>query len=272
MSIFSDEQLRRLDIDAVRTALRRQLGGYVIAVKDVPANHLFYRGVRCEPRPSAVSRISYPPAALVTELQRVNRAGEPRFYCSVSAPAVFYELHAGEGEFIALSKWELMEPLWVHNLGYHPQALRRLGAQADFIASRQPVTYPIPNETKKNRKLRHRLSRAFTADVPAGTEYRYKLSIAINESLSEEVSYPFPGQERDPGAPKHKKIAGTIYPAMRLHGDADNAVFLPEFVDSSFRLKAVLYVKVEEADETRSAYRWLTVAFANKFEGGNIQW
>lgn len=252
--------------------LRSKLGRYIIAVKDIPATHRFYRGVPCEPRPDTVRRISYPPAAQVKTYQRVNRAGEPRFYCSVAAPAVFYELHAKQGEFFALSTWELIEPLWVHNLGYHPEALRQVGAQHNSIAMRSLVTNSIPNESKKNRKIRHKLSRAFTADVPAEKEYRYKLSIAINESLSEEVSYPFPSPDRDPGAPRHKKIAGTVYPAMRMRGDADNAVFLPEFVDSSLRIREVRYVKVEQADEAHSAYTWLTMAFANKFDGDNIQW
>jgi hypothetical protein len=270
VKIFSEQQLQRFDIDTLRRMLRSKLGGYIIAVKDVPAHHLFYRAVRCEPRPDTIRRISYPPAEMVTTFQRVNRAAEPRFYCSVSAPAVFYELHAQQGEFFALSKWELLEPLWLHNLGYHPQALVRMGAQRDNITMRQPVTHSIPNEPKRNRKLRHQLSLAFTADVPLGKEYRYKLSIAINESLSEEVSYPFPSQGS--AVPRHRKIAGTVYPAMRMRGDADNAVFLPEFVDNSFRIREVFYVKVEEADEARSAYTWLTVAHANRFDGDGIQW
>ena len=272
MNLFSEEQLQRLGIDALRSLLRPKLGGYIIAVKDIPAYHLLYRGVRCEPRPDSLRRISYPPAAKVTTCQRVNRAGEPRFYCSVAAPAVFYELDAKQGDFIALSTWELMESLWVHNLGYHPQALERLGTHQDNIVMRKLVTHSIPNESKKNRRLRRKLSLAFTADVPAGKEYRYKLSIAINESLSEEVSYPYPSPDRDPGAPKQKKIAGTVYPAIRLRGDADNAVFLPEFVDSSLRIRAVRYVKVEQADEARSAYTWLTEAYADKFDGDTILW
>jgi hypothetical protein len=267
VNFFSEEQLKRLDVDTLRHHLRSKLGAYMIAVKTVPAHHLFYRGVPCERRPDTVRRISYPPPEKVTTCQRLNRPGQPRFYCSVAAPAVFYELHAKQGEFFALSKWELMEPLWAHNLGFHPQALLQLGAQPDSIVMRKPMTHPIPNETKKNRKLRHQLSRAFTADVPEGKEYRYKLSIAINEFLSREVSYP-----PAPGAPRDNKIAGTVYPAMRLHGDADNAAFLPEFVDRSFRIREVFYVKVEEADETRSAYTWLTVAHASKFDGDSIQW
>jgi hypothetical protein len=57
-----------------------------------------------------------------------------------------------------------------------------------------------------------------------------------------------------------------------MRGDADNVVFLTEFVDSGLRITEVFYLKVGEADEPRSAYTWLTVAHANKFDGDNIQW
>jgi hypothetical protein len=59
---------------------------------------------------------------------------------------------------------------------------------------------------------------------------------------------------------------------MGMRGDADNAVFLPEFVDSSLRIREVRYVKVEQANEAIAAYTWLTTAFANKFDADNIQW
>jgi hypothetical protein len=49
----------------------------------------------------------------VTKLGRVNRIGKPVFYCSRAAPAVFYELRVKEGDLIALSEWEVAEPLWM---------------------------------------------------------------------------------------------------------------------------------------------------------------
>jgi hypothetical protein len=133
----------------------------------------------------------------------------------------------------------------MHNLEFHPQALIRIGAQADAIAMRQRVTHPIPNESKANEKLRLKISKAFTAVVPKDKKYRYKQSIAINESLSEVV---YVGSN-DPGAPKRPKISGTVYPALQMRGDADNAALLPEFVESSLKLISVRYVRVEDADE-----------------------
>ena len=69
--------------------------------------------------------------------------------------------------------------------------------------------------------------------------------MVINRNL-----FSFPRFDQDPGAPKHKRVAGTVYPATGMRGDADNAVLLPEFVDSSLRIKTVRYVYVEAADQT----------------------
>jgi hypothetical protein len=117
-------------------------------------------------------------------------------------PAVRFELRA-KGDLIALSEWEVTEPLWVHNLGYHSQTLRRIGAQEQFISARRKLTHSMPNETRENERPRRKLSEAFAKDVRDGEEYRYKQSIAIIESMSEEVELNFPNE--DSGIPKHKK-------------------------------------------------------------------
>ena len=265
--MFSDDQLRRKDLDTLHRWLLRKLGGYMIAVKDMPAGQRLYRGVRCPERPEKISRISYPPADIAS-LGRLNRPGQPKFYCSAGGPPVFYELHAQRGDLIGFSEWETTEPLWVHNLGYHPRALIRIGAQSGTIDMRYRVTHAIPDETKVNEKIRYQISKAFTADVPRGNEYRYKQTIAINESLSEVV---YVGGNF-PGVPKNPKIAGTVYPAMKMRGDADNVALLPEFVVSSLRLVSVRYVKVEEANETSSSYKLLTLGIAEKFSGDTINW
>jgi hypothetical protein len=268
--MFTESQLRKYDIDTLKWWLRFRLRGYVVAVKHITANTLVYLGVSCPVRPDTISRISYPPANRVTALQRLNREKQPRFYCGAAAQAVFFELHAKQGDLIALSEWEVTEPLWVHNLGYHPHALRRIGAQEQHISMRHELTHSIPNETRENEKLRRKVSETFTKDVRDGEEHRYKQSIAIIESMSEEVQLDFPDDDEE--LPKHKKIAGTVYPAMRLHGDADNLVLLPEFVDSSLRIRAVRYVRVEAAGEAMSSYTLLTIGFATMFSGDTIQW
>jgi len=100
--------------------------------------------------------------------------------------------------------------LWLHNLGYHPEALRRIGAPGEVVLPR--LAYPIPDETQENARLRQRLSMAFAADVPPGMEHRYKLSVAINELLFNGAS-PIPIRQ-GPDAPKSSRAAGTVYPSM----------------------------------------------------------
>jgi hypothetical protein len=268
--MFTDDQLQARDIDTLKRWLRVRLGGYVVAVKPVPAQSLVYRGVSCPTRPDTIKSISYPPADRVRKLQRLNREGQPRFYCSAAAPAVFFELNARVHDLIALSEWEVTESLWMHNLGYHHQVLQRIGSQPQNIAGRRALTHAIPNETAKNEKLRRALSDAFTCDVHEGIEYRYKQSIAIIESMSDEVKHNFDNVADD--FPRRNKIAGAVYPSMRLRGDADNLMFLPEFVDSSLRVKTVRYVRVEAADEAASSYTLLTVGFADRFSGDLIEW
>ncbi len=239
----------------------------MIAVKDMPVGQRLYRAVRCPDPPVKIGRISYPSAA-IAPVGQLNRCGQPKFYCSAGGPPVFYELHAQQGELFGFSEWETTEPLWVHNLGFHPRALMRIGAQPETIDLRYQITHAIPDETKVNEKLRYQISKAFTADVPKGKEYRYKQTIAINKSLSEVVHVG----GNFLGAPKNPKIAGTVYPAMKMHGDADNVALLPEFVDNSLRLISVRYVTVEEADEASSFYKLLTLAIVERFSGDTIYW
>jgi hypothetical protein len=269
IELFTEDQLLGEDIEALREILRQKLGGYVVAVKHTMKGQKVFRGVRWLRRPDTTGQISYPPPEMVTTFQRVNRPGQPRFYCSVSPLAAYYELHAKQGDLIVVSEWEFTEKLWMHNVGFHPLALQKIGTQYQNIVMRRGITDSIPNETMENNTLRLQVSRAFTADVPDGKEYSYKQSIAINESLLEDVPFQFPD---DADAPIHKRFAGTVYPAMRMRGDADNLVILPEFVDSSLTINQVWYVMVEAADETTSSYTLLTIGYANRFPDDNIEW
>jgi hypothetical protein len=190
------------------------------------------------------------------------------FYCTAASPAVFFELRAKQGDRIALSQWEVAEPLWMHNLGYHQDALRKIGTSDIAIKQRPTLTNPIPNESKKNANLRRSLSRAFTEVVREGREYKYKQSIAINEQLFDKAE-PL---TKIPNGPSSSRVAGTIYPALGMRGVADNAAILPEFVDSSLQIKSVYYVLVEAADEATPSYAFLTLAMSSTFSGNNIIW
>jgi hypothetical protein len=59
---------------------------------------------------------------------------------------------------------------------------------------------------------------------------------------------------------------------MQMRGAADNVAIWPEFVESSLRIKSVRYVLVEEADEAKFSYTFLTIAYASAFSGRDILW
>ncbi len=155
----------------------------------------------------------------------------------------------------------------MHNLGYHADALVRLGATPN--SARLALTEPIPNETQRNKRLRKKIALAFTQDIIPGFEYRYKQSVAITEFWCEHHQ-PRP---TEPGKPRTGEVAGVIYPSLQMRGDADNAVFWPKFVHSSLMLAQVQYVLVEKADYSRLSFSLLTVGIANEFSNGvSIKW
>lgn len=266
-ALFSDAQLRREPIDTLKRFLRYKLDNYLVAVRSINEGQWLYRGVVHREVPGLVSQLSYPPPDRVTKDGRANRAGVPMFYCSAAAPAVPFELRVKAGDMIALSEWRLNEKLWLHNLGYHDDALRRMGVTR---SSARPATIvnPIPNESRANARLRRLLALAFTEDVPAGEEYRYKQTVAINELLFDRAE-PL---HRVEGGPRFNEAAGTAYPAMQMMGVADNLVLLPKFVDSSLTIRSSLCLRVEAVDERKNAYTTLTVAQASAFQDGKIIW
>lgn len=264
--LFSDAQLRNKDIDTLKRYLRYKLGGYRVSIRDISTSNTLFRGVRCNERPSVVDQISYPPPDRITKFGRLNRVGVSMFYCTPSAPAVFYEMRAKQGDLIALSEWEVTEPLWMHNLGFHHDAFRRMAAPK--IIERHGLINPIPHETKSNARMRRLLALAFTEGVLDGQEYKYKQSIAINELLFDGAS-PLPTMQN---GPKSSRAAGTFYPALQMRGAADNVAIWPEFVDSSLRIKSLRFVLVEAADESKSSYTIVTIANSYAHADRKILW
>ncbi len=59
---------------------------------------------------------------------------------------------------------------------------------------------------------------------------------------------------------------------MQMRGGADNLALLPEFVDSSLKIRSVRYVLVEAADPAKNTYTFLVLAESHKFDSKNIIW
>lgn len=267
MKLFWRDEIQRKDIDTLKRQLRSKLGGFVKDINYATTKTRLYRGVICDQQPQAIARISYPPAERITKLGRLNRQNQSVFYATCGAPTVYFEIHAKAGDRVAVSTWEYAEPVFMHNLGFHPSSLQRLGTVIG--GPRQRFANPIPNESAANEKLRRQLSEAFTEDVPDGEEWKYKLPIAINEVLFDGAG-PLPTTY--PDGPRFDRVIGTAYPAMRMRGAADNVAIWPEYVDRFLRLKFVQYVQVEAADVLRGSYTVSSIAQSDEFQSGQIVW
>jgi hypothetical protein len=94
---------------------------------------------------------------------------------------------------------------------------------------------PTSRSTKDNARLRRKFSLALAEDVSTGDEYKYKLSVAINE-LRFDKAEPIPLRE---GRRRFDRASGTAYPSVQLNARADNFALFLEFVDSSLQIRTV---------------------------------
>jgi hypothetical protein len=113
------------------------------------------------------------------------------------------------------------------------------------------------------------MSLAFTADVPDREKYRYKETIAINELLFDRAS---PIHMRGHDHPQSERVAGTVYPTVKMRGLADNVAIWPDFVDRYLKIKSVRLLRVETADQQKLAYSFLTVGYSQTFFDKAIIW
>ena len=259
--------MREMTVEAMKAYIRRRIGGYIVAIKDVPATNRLYRGRVCAERPRNIGEISYPKPEVVKRAGRANRAGRSMFYCSLGDFPVLLELRVKKGDLVALSEWALTEPLWMHFLGYHPEALATMNAPVPV--QRAQLLNPVPNETPRNARLRSQMSVAFARDVAEGEEYRYKETIAITELLFDGAG---PIRAPGPSAPQRDHAAGIVYPSIQMRGLADNIAILPEFVDSCLQIRSVRYLRVEAADHKALSYAFLSLAVSTNFRENKISW
>lgn len=252
-SFLNDDQVRKLEIDALKAYIRRRIGGYKVAAKEVTTDNLFFRGVAWDDRPTKISQLWHPPSN-VSPMGRVNDNGVSMFYCSRAAPPVFFEMRAEAGNRIALSEWSVVEPFFCHHLGFDYALMQKICAP-----NRPQLEDLIPHETNKNKRICRKLSLPFTEVVAPGDEYRYKQTIAIHKLLFDDARLPEP-------------VVGTVYPSMGVLGAADNIVLWPEYVRKVLRPKSVRYVLIENADPGSLSYTVATLAVATSFSGDEIEW
>ena len=119
-----------------------------------------------------------------------------------------------------------------------------------------------------SERLRRKFSLALAEDVAAGDEYKYKLSVAINELLFDKAG-PIPIRE---GRPRFDGASGTVYPSVQLNARADNVALFPEFVDSSLQIRSVKHTIIKPFNPKSREYGVEILFDTNKFDGNQIIW
>lgn len=194
-------ELQNADIDFLKRRLEPILRGYLLVTPILMPGQRVFRGVLWPERPTYINQLKQPPPHKVTTIQRANRPGEPRFYCSAGAPAAVFELRPKKGDRIAISEWHVLEKLCMLNVGYDERALVRMGSRRD---SPHWQRAPIEGERRANKLLHEFLASEFTRDVPTGSEHLYKLTVAIAEKLSGQIV----ALERAVDMPRGSRFAG----------------------------------------------------------------
>lgn len=101
--------------------------------KCMPPGLRLFRARITPDRPESASDVSYPPPSTVTNLGRFNRVGESRFYASLARPAAALEVRPRQGDWIALSVWEVTSSIWLDWFGYSGEVLTKMDSGHHLI-------------------------------------------------------------------------------------------------------------------------------------------
>lgn len=265
-------QLKRIrqtaEIDFLKTRLELLFRGYAISAPILMPDQMLYRGVPWGEKPSSATKLSYPPAKVITNFQRVNRPHQPMFYCSAARAAPFFELGLRSGECVAISKWRVTKKILVNHVGYRQGVFNRL--RSNRATPDWKVEHPRVS-SGTNKLVANFFASEFSCVVPQGQEYLYKISIAIAEKLYQgNLHMDSVGEEFD----GERRFGGILYPTLAMRANSDNVALLPEFADRYLRLESVEWVRVDSvSDDFNNQYQITMLDFASSFgEGGEIEW
>ena len=240
-------EIKRVDLKIAKIEyLREKIDKILIKCgKKVPIlldGEELYRVVNFKDKPLTRKKISYPSPEDVTEDQRANRAGQNRFYCSISKGLAILE-KAKEGDFITISKWRVKKKFFTNDV------------RNNRFKNAKP--------SLQNKIILQFINDEFLQEINKGEEYRYKISIAISESLAG-VDHNITDENGITS-----RFGGLIYPS--IHTGGDNLVLFPETVDSCLELINIEYGQVEKVNNPEVIFNQLD--FANTVGGnGEIEW
>jgi hypothetical protein len=276
-----DANLRSLEIDEIKKRLEPLMIGYAIQSPIFDPGAFVYRARLIGPtfnKAGGITRqdLIYPPTN-VAPLGRLNRAGQPVFYCSMHKESGFFELpDLKAGDEIVLTFWKTTEKMFVNNIGYTEFAFKQLGAKRTLPnwgppqapnSTEATVTLPeMPKEARdvalskdQNREIKEAFSEYFTRKVSADESFLYRLTVAIAEMHLGTIV-------------NHKtQFAGILYPSIRMWANADNVAVLPWFVDGQLEFRKAVHVRIKNRTETAIDIDYLDAA--HEFDDtGKLKW
>lgn len=243
-------QLNRADLERLEYSYVLDLVGNLIIGVPLTATKLhkdttFYRGVRHEDKPNAVSYISYPRKCRVKDYQRCNKPMNPMFYCSADPVAIYYEIQAKPGDKVYLSKWSLKDTFVLNQIAPNDEPERH-----GEHALRDTVL------TFLETKFMHPVHDTFSS--------QYKITAAVAEVLG-------CGDTKIENPPTSGlRIGGISYPSVAHPMRAQNMALLPNIVDQYLHLESIDEFTIDSATPERFAGRYTD--FASDFPDGHILW
>lgn len=220
-----------------------------------PHKGMFHRAIKYIDKPMHVNNLGCPPSHLAS-LSRANFENKPVFYCSGDPKATLFELGIKEGDNIVLSKWTLLEEIPFLPIGYDMLSFQRLKAERECPIITSEIEMH-PNENKENnKKIKRFFNEIFTDKNP--NVYCITASIAEWHFKAEPSMKP--------------RI--LAYPAVGMHGNAENFVFTSDQVEKNLSLISVKWYRVKRAfiSDSEAEFELLPLDYANSVSDNQINW
>ncbi len=244
--------LSSTDIDDLKKILFPIFQGYMVSAPHFDPGLVLYRGVKYDTIPDNLNKLKYPPKEK-TGINRVNRSGNPVFYCSGARAVPFFELDVKPGDTIVISKWKTTEKLMLNKVGYTNAGFSNLNSNRSN-PNYGDVNNVIDVPTSKSL-IDDFLAMEFTRIVPCGMEHLYKISVAIAEKLFLDDLFD-----------------GLLYPTIAMRGNADNLAIKSQYVDSKkLVFQNAEFIRIESKQDFN--YQVNVLDFANSIKNdGTIEW
>jgi hypothetical protein len=123
-------------------------------------------------------------------------------------------------------RWKTTAPLLANHVGYTDEAFKALGSNREH--AKWDPAFPKTTEGDVDQLIVEFLAEIFTQPVPPGSEYRYKVSVAIAEKLFLDDIFD-----------------GLLYPTVQMKANADNFALKPRYADTNLRFLKAEFVRIK---------------------------